>query len=337
MKPTGSETSLKASPALPEAKPKFLDQLRHAIRLRHYSIRTEEAYVQWARRFILFHNKRHPQDMGRAEIEAFLTHLAVDGRVAASTQNQALNAIVFLYRELVGREVGELEAVVRAKRPPKLPVVLSVNEAKRVLDRLDGVTGLMARLLYGSGLRLMECLRLRVKDVDFEYRQITVRDGKGAKDRVTMLPTSVIAPLQAHLERVKALHQADLTAGYGDVYLPYALERKYPNANRDWGWQYVFPSAKRSLDPRSGVVRRHHAAESVLQRAVKAAVRASGVNKPANCHTFRHSFATHLLANGSDIRTVQELLGHQDVKTTMIYTHVLQRGAGGVTSPLDLV
>jgi integron integrase len=310
--------------------------LRHAIRLRHYSIRTEEAYIQWAKRFILFHSKRHPRDMGRAEIEAFLTHLAVDGKVAASTQNQALNAIVFLYRELLGREVGELEAVVRAKRPPKLPVVLSVNETKRVLDRLDGTTGLMARLLYGSGLRLMECLRLRVKDVDFEYRQITVRDGKGAKDRVTMLPASLIASLQAHLERVKALHQADLAAGHGDVYLPFALERKYPDANREWGWQYVFPSAKRSRDPRSGFVRRHHAAESVLQRAVKLAVRASGVTKPANCHTFRHSFATHLLANGSDIRTVQELLGHQDVKTTMIYTHVLQRGAGGVTSPLDV-
>lgn len=333
MTPTGSQTCLNTSP---EGKPKLLDQLRHAIRLRHYSIRTEEAYVQWAKRFILFHNKRHPRDMGRAEIEAFLTHLAVAGKVAASTQNQALNAIVFLYHHLLGREIGELETVVRAKRPPKLPVVLSVNETKRVLDRLDGVTGLMARLLYGSGLRLMECLRLRVKDVDFEYRQITVREGKGAKDRMTMLPASLIAPLQAHLERVKALHQADLAAGHGDVYLPFALERKYPNANREWGWQYVFPSVKRSADPRSGLVRRHHAAESVLQRAVKCAVSASGVNKPANCHTFRHSFATHLLANGSDIRTVQELLGHHDVRTTMIYTHVLQRGAGGVKSPLDL-
>jgi integron integrase len=334
MTPTGSETSLKTPPNL---KPKLLDQLRQAIRLRHYSIRTEEAYVQWAKRFILFHNKRHPQEMGRLEIEAFLTHLAVNGKVAAATQNQALNAIVFLYRQLFGREIGELEAVVRAKRPPKLPVVLSPGEARRVLDRLDGTTGLMARLLYGSGLRLMECLRLRVKDVEFEYRQIIVRDGKGAKDRVTMLPASLIEPLRAHLVRVKALHQEDLAAGHGDVFLPFALERKYPNANREWGWQYVFPSAKRSEDPRSGAVRRHHAAESVLQRAVKFAVRASGVNKPANCHTFRHSFATHLLANGSDIRTVQELLGHQDVKTTMVYTHVLQRGAGGVKSPLDLV
>jgi integron integrase len=334
MTPTGSQTCLNTSP---EGKPKLLDQLRHAIRLRHYSIRTEEAYVQWAKRFILFHNMRHPRDMGRAEIEAFLTHLAVVGKVAASTQNQALNAIVFLYHHLLGREIGELETVVRAKRPPKLPVVLSVNETKRVLERLDGVTGLMARLLYGSGLRLMECLRLRVKDVDFEYRQITVREGKGAKDRMTMLPASLIAPLQAHLERVKALHQTDLAEGHGDVYLPFALERKYPNANREWGWQYVFPSVKRSADPRSGLVRRHHAAESVLQRAVKFAVSASGLKKPANCHTFRHSFATHLLANGSDIRTVQELLGHHDVRTTMIYTHVLQRGAGGVKSPLDLV
>jgi integron integrase len=333
MTPTGSQTCLNTSP---EGKPKLLDQLRNAIRLRHYSIRTEEAYVQWAKRFILFHNKRHPKDMGRSEIEAFLTHLAVSGKVAASTQNQALNAIVFLYRELLGREIGELEAVVRAKRPPKLPVVFSVSETKRVLARLDGTTGLMARLLYGSGLRLMECLRLRVKDIDFEYRQITVRDGKGAKDRVTMLPASLIAPLQEHVARVKALHEADLAAGHGDVYLPFALERKYPSANREWGWQYVFPSAKRSFDPRSGLIRRHHAAESVLQRAVKLAVRSSGLNKPATCHTFRHSFATHLLANGSDIRTVQELLGHHDVRTTMIYTHVLQRGAGGVTSPLDL-
>jgi integron integrase len=337
MKPTDTQTCSQASPAAPAEKPKFLDQLRHAIRLRHYSIRTEEAYVNWAKRFILFHNKRHPQEMARAEVTAFLTHLAVDKRVAASTQNQALNAIVFLYRELLGREIGELEAVVRAKRPPKMPVVLSVGEVTRVLGRLDGVTGLMARLLYGSGLRLMECLRLRVKDVDFEYRQITVRDGKGAKDRVTMLPESLIAPLQTQLARVKALHQADLAVGHGDVYLPFALERKYPNANREWGWQYVFPSAKRSPDPRSNVVRRHHAAESVLQRAVKHAVRASGVNKPANCHTFRHSFATHLLASGSDIRTVQELLGHQDVRTTMIYTHVLNRGGKGVKSPLDLV
>jgi integron integrase len=333
MTPTGSQTCLNTSP---EGKPKLLDQLRNAIRLRHYSIRTEEAYVQWAKRSILFHNKRHPKDMGRSEIEAFLTHLAVSGKVAASTQNQALNAIVFLYRELLGREIGELEAVVRAKRPPKLPVVFSVSETKRVLARLDGTTGLMARLLYGSGLRLMECLRLRVKDIDFEYRQITVRDGKGAKDRVTMLPASLIAPLQEHVARVKALHEADLAAGHGDVYLPFALERKYPSANREWGWQYVFPSAKRSFDPRSGLIRRHHAAESVLQRAVKLAVRSSGLNKPATCHTFRHSFATHLLANGSDIRTVQELLGHHDVRTTMISTHVLQRGAGGVTSPLDL-
>lgn len=331
------QTSLNTSLTPSATKPKLLDQVRHAIRLRHYSIRTEEAYVNWARRFILFHNKRHPNEMGQVEVGAFLTHLAVDGRVAASTQNQALNALVFLYREVLGRDLGTVEELVRAKRPPKLPVVLSVSEVGRVLNRLDGVTGLMARLLYGSGLRLMECLRLRVKDVDFEYRQITVRDGKGGKDRVTMLPESLIAPLHAQLERVKALHQADLAAGHGDVYLPSALERKYPHANREWGWQYVFPSAKRSVDPRSGIVRRHHAAESVLQRAVKVAVRASGVHKPANCHTFRHSFATHLLASGSDIRTVQELLGHQDVKTTMIYTHVLQRGAGGVKSPLDLV
>jgi integron integrase len=328
-----SKAPLKASPAA--AQPKLLDRLRHAIRLRHYSIRTEEAYVNWARRFIVFHNKRHPDDMGPAEVGAFLTHLAVDGKVAASTQNQALNAIVFLYRDVLRRELGSVQEVVRAKRPPKLPVVLTVSEVKQVLEQLDGTTRLMAGLLYGSGLRLMECLRLRVKDVDFTYRQITVRDGKGAKDRVTMLPESLMAPLQAHLARVEALHQADLAAGRGDVYLPFALARKYPNASREWGWQYVFPAVKPSVDPRSGAFRRHHAAESVLQRAVKTAVRASGVNKPANCHTFRHSFATHLLANGSDIRTVQELLGHQDVSTTMIYTHVLNRGGQGVKSPLD--
>lgn len=331
-----SRARLNTSLTSSSPKPKLLDQLRHAIRLRHYSIRTEEAYVNWVRRFIVFHHKRHPNEMGQAELGAFLTHLAVDKRVAAATQNQALNAIVFLYREVLGRDIGAIEDLVRAKRPPKLPVVLSPGEVKRVLDRLDGVTGLMARLLYGAGLRLMECLRLRVKDVDFEYRQITVRDGKGAKDRVTMLPEALVEPLRAHLARVKALHEADLAAGHGDVYLPFALERKYPTANREWGWQYVFPSVKRSEDPRSGLVRRHHAAESVLQRAVKLAVRASGVNKPANCHTFRHSFATHLLAGGYDIRTVQELLGQEDVRTTMIYTHVLKHGAQGVKSPLDL-
>lgn len=323
--------------ATPPPRPRFLDQVRHAIRLKHYSIRTEEAYVQWIRRFIVFRGKRHPQELGREAVEAFLTHLAVDGKVAASTQNQALNALVFLYREIIGRDIGLLQDVVRAKRPTRVPTVLSVSEVTAVLDRLEGTVALMGRLLYGSGLRLMECVRLRVKDVDFEYRQITVRDGKGQKDRVTVLPASLIAPLSSHLAQVKRLHEADLNDGHGDAYLPYALERKYPNANREWGRQYVFPASKRSVDPRSSAVRRHHLAETVLQRAVKHAVRAAGLTKPASCHTFRHSFATHLLANGSDIRTVQELLGHQDVSTTMIYTHVLKQGGLGVRSPLDLV
>jgi integron integrase len=305
--------------------------------VKHYSIRTEEAYVQWIRRFIVFHGKRHPKELGRKEVEAFLTHLAVDGKVAAATQNQALNALVFLYREIVGRDIGMLQDVVRAKRPTRVPTVLSVDEVTAVLNRLDGTTALMARLLYGSGLRLMECVRLRVKDVDFQYRQITVRDGKGQKDRVTMLPARLVEPLSTHLARVKRLHETDLADGYGAVYLPYALERKYPHANREWGWQYVFPASKRSVDPRSDAVRRHHLAETVLQRAVKQAVRAAGLSKPASCHTFRHSFATHLLANGSDIRTVQELLGHHDVSTTMIYTHVLKQGGLAVRSPLDLV
>ncbi|OGW62144.1 MAG: integrase, partial [Nitrospirae bacterium RIFCSPHIGHO2_01_FULL_66_17] len=293
--------------------------------------------VQWVRRFIFFHNKRHPDDMGRQEVEAFLTHLAVEGKVAAATQNQALNAIVFLYKQVLKREVGQFENLVWAKRNPRVPVVLTVGEVKSVLDRIDGVPGLMARILYGSGLRLMECCQFRVKDVDFAYRQITVRDGKGHKDRVTMLPASLAEPLKTHLERVRAIHDQDLADGHGDVYLPNALERKYPNANREWGWQYVFPASRRSVDPRSGVIRRHHIDPSMLQRAVKRAVRAAGLTKPATCHTFRHSFATHLLANGSDIRTVQELLGHEDVSTTMIYTHVLKQGGLGVKSPLDLV
>jgi integron integrase len=329
--------SLSAPQAPDPPRPRFLDQVRHAIRVKHYSIRTEEAYVQWIRRFIVFHGKRHPQELGRQEVEAFLTHLAVEGKVAAATQNQALNALVFLYREIIGRDIGMLQDVVRAKRPTRVPTVLSVDEVTAVLNRLDGTTALMARLLYGSGLRLMECVRLRVKDVDFGYRQITVRDGKGQKDRVTMLPVALVDPLSVHLARVKRLHEADLAEGFGAVYLPHALERKYPNASREWGWQYVFPASKRSMDPRSGAIRRHHVAETVLQRAVKQAVRTAGVAKPASCHTLRHSFATHLLANGSDIRTVQELLGHHDVSTTMIYTHVLKQGGLAVKSPLDLV
>jgi integron integrase len=319
-----------------EKRPKkLLDQLRDAIRLKHYSIRTEEAYVSWARRYILFHNKRHPKDMGSQEIEAFLTHLAVDQKVAASTQNQALNALLFLYRHVLRQDLDLPIEAIRAKRPKRLPTVMTREEVQRVLAALSGTHQLISKVLYGSGLRLVECLRLRVKDVDFAQHQIIVRDGKGMVDRITILPDSLINPLQEHLSRVQMLHQQDLADGYGAVYLPFALERKYPNANREWGWQYVFPAKRRSKDPRTGVTRRHHIHESTLQKAVRKAARLAGITKPINCHTFRHSFATHLLESGYDIRTVQELLGHKDVRTTMIYTHVLNRGAMAVRSPLD--
>ena len=318
-------------------KPKLLDQVRHAIRIRHYSLRTEEAYVQWIKRFILFHNKRHAREMGPAEVTQFLSDLAVNRHVAASTQNQALSAILFLYQAVLKQEIGWVVDVVRAKKPRTLPVVLTREEVKSVLSHLFGSTWLMVNLLYGSGLRLMECIRLRVKDVDFAYNQIVVRDGKGNKDRITMLPLNVKTPLQRHLQDVKRLHERDLKEGCGNVYLPYALERKYPYANREWPWQYVFPAAKRSIDPRAGIERRHHVNKLVLQRAVKEAMRKAGIPKAASCHTFRHSFATHVLEAGYDIRTVQELLGHKDVSTTMIYTHVLNRGGRGVQSPVDLL
>jgi integron integrase len=324
------------SPSLPASQPKLLDRVRAAIRMKHYSIRTEDSYVQWIRRFILFHGKRHPMEMGEMEISQFLSHLAVEGKVAASTQNQALSALLFLYRTVLEQEVGRLHEVARAKTPDRLPVVFTAGEARAVLAHLEGTPWLMASLLYGAGLRLMECVRLRVKDIDFHSGQLVVRAGKGDKDRVTMLANTLVAPLQQHLLHVKALHAQDTREGYGAVYLPYALERKYPQANKEWGWQYVFPAKKRSVDPRSGQVRRHHLDEKVLQRAVARAVRAAGLTKPASCHTFRHSFATHLLEAGYDIRTVQELLGHKDVSTTMIYTHVLNRGGKGVRSPLDI-
>jgi len=314
---------------------KLLDQVRDVLRLKHYSIRTEQAYVDWIKRYILFHKKRHPKDMGRAEVEAFLTHLAVEGNVAASTQNQALSALLFLYREVLKIEFDAPVDSIRAKKPSRLPVVLTRAETQQVIEGMTGVYQLMAKLLYGSGLRLMECVRLRVKDVDFERREITVRDAKGGHERVTMLSASLVAPLQEHLKRVKLLREQDLAAGCGQVYLPYALDRKYPNAATEWGWQYVFPSERLSTDPRTGITRRHHMDESNLQRAVKDAVRLARLAKPASCHTFRHSFATHLLESGYDIRTVQELLGHKDVKTTMIYTHVLNRGGLAVRSPLD--
>jgi integron integrase len=318
------------------AEPKLLDRVRNEVRLRHFSIRTEQAYVAWTRRFVLFHGKRHPSEMGAAEVRAFLTHLAVRGKVAASTQNQALSALVFLYRHVLEQPFPDVEDVVRARKPARLPTVFTREEVNRVLASMHGAHALMASLLYGSGLRLLECLRLRVKDFQADPAQITVRDGKGRKDRVTVLPEQLVETLRLHLRTVRRAHQEDLRAGWGDVFLPDALARKYPRAGISWGWQYVFPAAKRSVDPRSGAVRRHHASEDGLQRAVRAAVRRSGIAKHGSCHTFRHSFATHLLENGYDIRTVQELLGHSDVRTTMIYTHVLNRGGRGVRSPLDL-
>jgi integron integrase len=318
-----------------EQQTKLLDQVRDIIRLKHDSIRTERAYVDWIKRFILFHHKRHPNKMGAPEIQAFLMVLAVKQNVASSTQQQALSALLFLYREVLRQEVAWMDGITRAKKSKRLPVVLTQQEVQSVLAYLQGDAWLMASLLYGSGLRLMECLRLRVKDIDFGYRQLVVRDGKGQQDRVTMLPQRAIEPMQWHLDKVQALHRQDLAEGFGDVYLPYALARKYPNAGVEWAWQYVFPARQRSVNPRSGRARRHHVDSKVLQRAVKKAVREAKVAKPASCHTLRHSFATHLLTAGCDIRTVQELLGHKDVSTTMIYTHVLQQGGQGVRSPLD--
>ena len=318
-------------------KRKLLDQVRDVIRRKHFSIRTEQIYVDWIRRFILFHDKRHPREMAETEVTQFLTHLARDGHVAASTQNQALSALLFLYKEVLKQEIGWLQGVERAKRPSRLPVVLTRDEVHKIFANLHGTHRLMAGLLYGSGLRLMECVRLRVKDVDLGYLKITVRDGKGGKDRVTMLPVNLAKPLERHLQKMKVQHEEDLEAGYGSVFLPNAIDRKYRAAAKEWAWQYVFPSSRLSDDPRSstGVKQRHHLDESVLQDAVKKAVRATGIAKPATCHTLRHSFATHLLENGYDIRTVQELLGHKDVSTTMIYTHVLNRPGIGVKSPLD--
>ena len=323
------------TPAPKRDKPKLLEQVRDVIRRKHYSIRTEQAYIDWIRRFILYHNKRHPAEMAEEEIAQFLTHLARDCDVSPSTQNQALSALLFLYKEVLKHEIGWLEKVDRAKKPPKLPVVLSRAEVKQVFVHLHGVPKLMAGLLYGSGLRLMECVRLRVKDVDFELAQITVRDAKGGKDRVTMLPLNLSEPLRRHLLRVKAQHEQDIEDGFGSVHLPFALSRKLPSAAREWAWQYVFPSSRISTDPRTGKKQRHHIAEGILQTALKRAVDAAGVVKRANCHSLRHFFATHLLSRGYDIRTVQELLGHKDVSTTMIYTHVLNLPGVGVKSPLD--
>ena len=313
----------------------LLERVRDRIRVKHYSIRTEHAYVDWVRRYILFHGRRHPCEMGAAQVEGFLTHLAVQGNLAASTQNQAKSALLFLYRDVLGCELPWLDGVVSAKRPQRLPVVLTRDEVTAVLDRMSGTNALLGRILYGAGLRLMEAVRLRVKDVDLVRREILVRDGKGAKDRVTMLPAVLIEPIKVQLEVARSLHRRDLMDGVGAVYLPFALERKYPNAPTQWAWQYVFPADTVSRDPRSAKRRRHHWDEKAVQRAMQVALRAAGISKVATPHTLRHCFATHLLEGGYDIRTVQELLGHRDVSTTMIYTHVLNRGARGVLSPLD--
>jgi integron integrase len=315
--------------------PRLLEQVRERCRVKHYSLRTERVYAHWVKRFILANGKRHPRGLGVVEVESFLTRLATEHDVAASTQNQALSALLFLYREVLKIDLPWMENVVRAKRPQRVPVVLSREEVKRLLALMDGQVALMASLLYGTGMRLLECARLRVKDVDFDRAEITVRNGKGGKDRRVPLPKRVRGRLQDQMARVRILHAQDLAAGWGEVYLPNALAQKYLNAGRQLAWQYVFPSARHSLDPRSGIKRRHHMDEGVLQRAVKTARDTAGIDKPATCHTLRHSFATHLLESGQDIRTVQELLGHKDVATTQIYTHVLGRGASGVLSPLD--
>ena len=333
--------STAAPPALREAPPpepprsKLLDRVRRQIRLRHYSVRTEESYVAWIRRFVLYSGRRHPAGMGEREISQFLSSLAVGRKVTASTQNQALNAILFLYREVLGQDLPWLENVVRAKASRRLPVVLTQEEVQRVLDQLCGTPKLMAMLLYGSGLRLLECLTLRVKDADLGANQIVVRGGKGARDRITLLPQAIKPELIRQLEAGRAQHESDLAEGAGWVALPGALGRKYPNAGREWAWQWVFPATRVYTDRESGQHRRHHLRETVLQKQVREAVRRARISKPATCHTFRHSFATHLLEDGHDIRTVQELLGHRDVSTTMIYTHVLNRGWGAVRSPAD--
>lgn len=317
------------------SQPKLLDQVRNVLRRRHYSYKTEKSYIHWIKHFVAFHQMKSPREMGAPEVEAFLTHLAVVQKVAPSTQNQALSALVFLYREVYQWDTNWNLDAERATPTRYLPTVLTPEEVQSILKLLPGVYQLVAKVLYGSGLRLSEGLTLRVKDLDFAQRQIVVRDAKGRESRVTMLPGSLIEPLTQHLQSVRCTYQQDLEQGYGSVYLPYALERKYPNVEREWIWQYVFPADRRSIDPRTQVCRRHHLHESGLQKALKQAVRSAEIQKRVGCHTFRHSFATHLLQNGYDIRTVQELLGHKDVKTTMIYTHVLNRGGKAVRSPLD--
>jgi integron integrase len=321
--------------AVYQRKPKLMDDLRQALQARHYSKSTEQTYCLWVRRYIYFHNVKHPAEMAESEMNAFLTHLAVKEKVSASTQNQALSALLFLYRHVLGRDVGDLGEVVRARKPKRFPVVLTREEVKTVLAQLSGDKLLMASVMYGSGLRLMECLRLRVQNIDFARNEIMVRDGKGAKDRITILPESLKDPLKQHLKKIKATHEQDLNDGWGRVPLPDALHRKYPNASQDWRWQWVFPQENRWKNRKTGEEGRHHVDESILQKAFKRAVQKAGLTKRATCHTLRHSFATHLLEAGYDIRSVQELLGHKDVRTTMVYTHVLNRGGRGVKSPID--
>jgi len=317
------------------AKPRLLDQVREQIRVRHYSIRTETSYINWIKQFIRFNQLKHPSEMGAFEIQTFLTYLAVERNVAASTQNQALCALVFLYRKVLNIDFEELNDMVRAKKPARLPTVFTRGQAQLVLTHLDGTLQLMALLLYGSGLRLLECARLRIKDINFDYKHIIVRNGKGKKDRVTLLPDSIADRLQAHLKEIKLLHDVHLAKGVGSVYMPGALGKKYPNSKTEWAWQYVFPANNLSTDPRSGVRQRHHISEQRLQRAIKKAILNSNIPLQASSHTFRHSFATHLLEAGYDIRTVQELLGHKDIRTTQIYTHVLNKPGMAVNSPLD--
>ncbi len=315
---------------------RLLDQLKQVIRKKHYSYKTEEAYVSWAKRYILFHNKKHPADMGEKEISEFVSDLALNRNVAASTQNQALNAVVFLYKYVLKIDLGDFGPMERAKKPEKIPIVLS-KEVESVLGFMSGTNRLMAQVIYGSGLRVKECVRLRVKDLDFYMEQLIVVNGKGAKDRATLFPEKIQPLMKDHLEKIKIMHDHDLKNGFGEVYLPYALERKYKNAAKEWKWQYVFPASKISKDPRGGIKRRHHIDESVLRKAVRSAAQKAGIHKLIGPHTFRHSFATHMLENGYDIRTVQELLGHKDIRTTMIYTHVMKKGGLGAKSPLDLM
>ncbi len=316
-------------------KPKLLDQLKERIRTKHYSIRTESAYSYWVKYYVKFHNYKHPSEMSATEVQQFLNHLAVNEKVSASTQNQALNAINFLYKEVFNQPFGKMDNITWAKKPQRLPVVLSAEEVMTLISKMEGNFRLMAEILYGAGLRLMECMRLRVKDIDFALNQIVVRSGKGEKDRLTVLPEKIHQCLKNQIAIVINQHEQDLRDGYGRVYLPYALSKKYPNADKELGWQYLFPAAKISVDPRSGIKRRHHISEDILQKRVKQAAFKSGITKQVSCHVLRHSFATHILQNGYDIRTVQELLGHNDVKTTMIYTHVLNQGGLAVKSPLD--